>query len=257
MNIQNRNTSTLLENLRAKLQTPHPITLAAPLPPQSNTKSAPSRARTSFRSRGNTFGAVNVGRHFDEAERAKYLVLHPSICERTHRPRKPPRFIPIAVMKLREAYTDWFQTKKGNLAVCLHFPYSIAHTQDVEPTAAIEKEINWLLKGLAKRVFSKTNFVRRRAKLQRLVVLERAEGVGLHIHMVVQVPGNIMMGKVIRILRELWERFWNGRQKSFTTERVFWAEPISGNYFPYSVKQIGADDIGTDCAQALLGCSHF
>ena len=155
---------------------------------------------------------------------------------------------------LRNAHIAWLNDKCSNwdLAVSLHLPSTIAHTKAVVSTTIIEKHIIVFFKKLEKKIFSRTERIRLKKKLSRLIVVENSTSVGFHIHMAMLLPEAMNLCRFIGILKEQWKRFWTGQTLTFSNEHAVWAEAMSGNYVNYSLK-----NVGTEQAEVLWCSSHL
>ena len=155
---------------------------------------------------------------------------------------------------LRDAHIAWLNDKCSNwdMAVSLHLPSTIAHTKAVLPTTIIEKHIKMFFKKVERKIFSRTERIRLKKKLSRLIVVENSTSVGFHIHMAMLLPGALNLRKFIGILKEQWKRFWIGQALTFSNEHAVWAEAMSGNYVNYSLK-----NVGTEHAEVLWCSSHL
>jgi len=196
-----------------------------------------------------TFGAVQTAtpnpkvQITPESEKAALAVLEEANANKRLR-------LPISVKRqaLRDAHVAWLngQKDKCDLAVTLHLPYHLAHTKDALPTLMIEKHVDTFFRKVEKRVFSRTDLIRRRKNIKRVIVAEKADSVGFHLHMAMLLPLEMNFSKFIGILKELWIKFWAGQGRTFPREHAVWAEAINGEYVSYSLK-----DIGTDQAEVL------
>lgn len=156
--------------------------------------------------------------------------------------------------ELVDAHIAWLTDQQNNwdLAVSLHLPFHLSHTKDALPTLIIEKHLGTFFRRVEKRVFSRTERIRLRKKLGRLIVLEDADSVGFHLHMAMLLPIQMNLTQFVEILKDLWIKFWAGQRLAFPHEHAVWAEAITGEYVSYSLK-----NIGTDQAEVLWSSCHL
>lgn len=220
-------------------------------------KLRPSQRRAKYERpyrRAGTFGAANdcIKKIIStETEMAAFASLDVANAKRSTRLASP--FSPQQVA-LRNAHVAWIESRGKNwdLAVSLHLPYRLAHTKMVLPETIIEKRLNQFFTRVEKQIFSKTERIRLRKKLWRIVTVENSASVGFHVHMAMVVPVSMNIRKFIEILKQQWNRFWTGQKMTFPREHSTWAQALSGNYVNYSLK-----NVGTGQAEVLWCSSHI
>lgn len=204
--------------------------------------------------RAGTFGAASkcVAKSISvETEMAAIAALEAATAKRSKRLASP--FSPQQ-LALRNAHVAWIGSRgiEWDLAVSLHLPYRIAHTKMVLPETIIEKYLNMFFKRVEKQIFNKTERIRLRKKLWRIVAVENSASVGFHLHMAMVLPIGMNIHKFIEILKQQWNRFWTGQRMTFPREHATWAQALSGDYVNYSLKNVGAGQ-----AEVLWCSSHI
>lgn len=144
----------------------------------------------------------------------------------------------MSISSLKQAYETWLEAEKveWDLAISLHAPNQLRVAERGFDEYWLQKKLMHYFNVLDRRLF-KTKHRRHQIRMQRLVVLGHAESVGWHAHVCIVTPQHIQQDKLAAAMHLLWLKHMNVKNTANTAfkDKLFWAEPISGNYQSYTL----------------------
>lgn len=148
-------------------------------------------------------------------------------------------------LRYREATKEWLAKNDVDIAASFLLPKALMVRLSQTQARADEITLSGLLRRyfnkLDRRVF-KSAHRRHGMRVERIVTLERTDAVGWHAHVLLKTPVHMSRFTFRLLMQRLWLKEIKGfADQSRIQARLFWAEPISGNYLDYSTKHVGRD----------------
>lgn len=146
-------------------------------------------------------------------------------------------------VSITTALCDWVKPYRKRLDICanLHVPNAMRVAEKGWTSAWLSNHIRTYLKNLDRRVL-KAASRNRGARIVRWVALEHSENVGWHAHIAFETPTGLDKREFIKLADFLWrkhiERYTNPR----FTRHLSLIEPITGNFFFYTIKSVHDED---------------
>jgi len=142
----------------------------------------------------------------------------------------------------RKAVCKWVQSNGADIAASFLLPKALMAAINRMQVHADEITLSQLLtycfNRLDRRVH-KSAHRRHGMRVLRFVALERTDDVGWHAHVLLTTPPHLRPSQLSLMLQRLWLSQLREYVSPKFEDRLYWAEPITGDYLWYSTKQIG------------------
>lgn len=142
----------------------------------------------------------------------------------------------------RMAICEWAQENEPDIAVSFLLPRALTAAIKRKQVFADEVTLSQLLMhcfNCLDRHIYKSAHRKHGVRIPRFVTLERTDEVGWHAHVLLTTPEHLEPSQVSLMLQRLWLSQLRKYVSPWFEARLYWAEPLSGNYLWYSMKQIG------------------
>lgn len=154
----------------------------------------------------------------------------------------------------RKAACNWAQTNEPDIVASFLLPRALTATIKRKQVFADEVTLSQLLmhcfNRLDRQVY-KSAHRKHGLRVPRFVTLERTDEVGWHAHVLLTTPAHLHASNLSLLLQRLWLSQLREYVSPWFEGRLYWAEPVSGNYLGYSTKQIG-DGSTVDWLNAVI-----
>jgi hypothetical protein len=136
----------------------------------------------------------------------------------------------------------WLRTNVMDLGASFSVPNAVHAIQSAISTpndaTTLSNHLRRCFNRLDRLVFRQAH-KRKGVRVPRIVSLEHSENVGWHAHAVFGTPEHLTTEDLSTMLKALWFDQFHGYVSPRFAKELFWAEPITGDYFGYSMKLVG------------------
>jgi hypothetical protein len=154
----------------------------------------------------------------------------------------------------RKAVCNWAQTNKPDIAAAFLIPRTLIRAikgkQGYVDDVTLGQLLMHCFNKLDRQVF-KSAHRKHGQRVLRFVTLEHTDEVGWHAHVLLTTPPNWHASDVSLLLQRLWLKQLRKFISPRFEDRLYWAEPVTGNYLWYATKQIG-DGSTVDWPNAVI-----
>ena len=154
--------------------------------------------------------------------------------------------------RLRLAYEEWLAEwgDGWDLACCLHVPNAMRAAQAGWGSDWLGRQVGAYFNKLDQKVFN-DKYAAKRQRVQRFITYEHTPNVGWHAHLLLRTPRHLAQEAYTQLLRETWKHRVRAFSNDRFDERLFYCEPIRGQYTGYCLK--GAIELGGDNLKPYKG----
>ncbi len=130
---------------------------------------------------------------------------------------------------------NWLKPQYFDLAIGMHLPRRIQsefqRLRIGDDQISFSLELRHCLNRFDRRIY-RGRHRRQNMRVPRLVFLEHQESVGWHAHILIRSPDDFAPA--------ILNRLWHQQVRNYTTkdfgDKLYWSEPLLGNYFEYATK---------------------
>lgn len=144
--------------------------------------------------------------------------------------------------RYRGAVRDWLGKNGADIAATFLVPRALIgalkRTAIGADEIALGRQLTHLFNQLDRQVF-KSAHRNCKVRVPRIVTLEHTEEVGWHAHVLFTTPSHLSPTALSLLIQRLWLRQVKRYVSLRFEDRLYWAEPISGEYLEYSTKHVG------------------
>jgi hypothetical protein len=154
----------------------------------------------------------------------------------------------------RKVICKWVQQNEADIAASFLLPHAlmaeIKRTQVFSDEVTLSRLLTYCFNRLDRQIY-KSARRKHGVRVPRFVALERTDEVGWHAHVLLTTPAHLKPSQVSLMLQRLWLSQLREYVSPRFEDRLYWAEPITGNYLWYATKQIG-DGSTADWSNAVI-----
>jgi len=141
---------------------------------------------------------------------------------------------------IRDAVRDWLRQGGGDLPATMHLPRRVQAAFGrfcSNDEMSLSKELRHCLNRFDRKVH-RAQYRRHGIRVSRLVVLEHQQTVGWHAHLLLKSPPELGAFRTSTMLSSLWHEQVGEFATCDFDDRLYWAGPLTGDYFSYATKYL-------------------
>lgn len=146
---------------------------------------------------------------------------------------------PVRNRAIRDDVRSWLKPQNVDLAVGMHLPRLLQgefrRLRIGDDQISFSQQLRHCFNRFDQRIY-RGRHRRQNMRVSRLIFLEHQESVGWHAHILIRSPDDLGPIQTSAILNRLWHQ----RVRNYTTkdfgDKLYWSEPLLGNYFEYATK---------------------
>jgi len=140
---------------------------------------------------------------------------------------------------------EWIEFAAGkpyrlDLGMCFHAPNSLRQAQKGWDDRWLQLLLSSFFTELDRRVFGGASC---RRHTNRLVVLQKADGVGWHAHAQIMTPKRFSQVEFAELAKEVWLAILGGKQTGPFQKPLFWSEPVADGHLPYMLTNLDTNKV--------------
>lgn len=228
------------------------------------------KKRRKYRQRGHTFGAASECISLPPEVREEWARLNPGKLRATHKRSRRPKLVEghqfcaggdgartrsnlcggrerVHGLQLAPAHErdKWIELVEGkpyvlDLGMCWNTPNSLRQAERGWDDLWLQLTLTTYFAELDRRVFGGASC---RRHTNRIVVLQKADGVGWHAHAQIMTPRHFSQVEFAKLAKEVWLGLLHGHTKGPFGRPLFWCEPVLTGHLSYILSNLSTNKV--------------